>query len=146
MAFKQTLALFKMLGLLNIFCFHAKNSVFSPIFFLEKSGYIHLYVYEPNKQCVLFNTMNFFSVISMKSRWCPLWTAEFDFFIVLAYRVRGYTCCSTRTHYPESEPTCICSYYLTYLEEKQQNQFYRIIARPIDIRFILNNKIFIVWN
>ena len=36
--------------------------------------------------------------------------------------VRGYTCCSTRTHYPDSEPTTICSFYLMLRAQSRSNR------------------------
>jgi hypothetical protein len=44
LAFKQTVAIFKTFGLLNIFCFHAKNLAFSS-FFSRKVGKGHVWIY-----------------------------------------------------------------------------------------------------
>ena len=58
--------------------------------------------YEKNK--FLFNEM----VMS------ALYQTNMLYFIVLSHgnNGRGQTCCSTRTPYPESEPTSRCSYYI----------------------------------
>jgi hypothetical protein len=53
--------------------------------------------------------------------------------------VRGYTCRSTRTHYPDSEPTSLCSFSLILraLHYKQQIPAYNLWFDPIGTHLLL---------
>ena len=46
--------------------------------------------------------------------------------------VRGWTCRSTRTHYPDSEPTSLCSFSIILRAWQRSNkyQFYRSLVWP----------------
>ena len=64
---------------------------------------------------------------SMKWWWCPLYSrpaCRVGFLLLLVQwtTVCGYTCLFNHTHYPDSEPTSLCSYPLNAvcLAEKQK--------------------------
>ena len=51
-------------------------------------------------------------------------------FIVLAHSettVRGQICCPTQTHYPDSDPTCLCPFFLMLRAQRRIHLNYNVI-------------------
>ena len=61
---------------------------------------------------------------------CTRPTCQVEIVVLKLNTVRGYTCCSTSTHYPDSEPTSLCSFSLMLLAQQRRNKqhFFKVFG------------------